>query len=267
MHSRLWALCDVLREAGIGISILSTGLLLRQRAVELVRRCDDVVVSLDGPQPIHDRIRNIPRAYDRLADGIVALREAGSDILITARCTVQRENHTALRKTVVAAHDIGVDRVSFLAADVTTDAFNRPGGWSADRASDVALVEDDLPVLAAELDALERDHASDFACGFIAESPDKLRRRLGQYFGALLGHGDFASNDCNAPWVSSVIEADGTVRPCFFQPALGNIHEAGLVSILNSADAIAWRRGLDTRRNEICRRCVCTLSLSSTSVP
>src|SRR5205823_1489535 len=114
----------------------------------------------------------------------------------------------------------------------------------------------------AEIDALEREHAADCASGFIAESPAKLRRRLTQYYAALLGQADFAPNDCNAPWVSSVIESDGTVRPCFFQPPLGNVHAAGsLDAVLNSPEAIAWREGLDTRRDAICRRCVCTLAL------
>jgi radical SAM protein with 4Fe4S-binding SPASM domain len=266
MHSRLWELCDLLRAANIGISILSTGLLLRRHAAELVKRCDDVVVSLDGPDVIHDRIRNVPRAFDRLADGIVAIREAGGSVQVTGRCTVQRANFESLRATVRAAHEIGLDRISFLAADVSSDAFNRPDGWSGARVGQVALAAEDLPLLDAELDALEQEFAADFASGFIAESPEKLRRRLSQYFRALVGRGEFAPNDCNAPWVSSVIEADGTVRPCFFQPPLGNIHaagEAGLASILNSAEAVAWRKGLDTHRDEICRKCVCTLSLSS----
>lgn len=268
MHSRLWDLCDALQGAGIGISILSTGLLLRRHAAELVRRCDDVVVSLDGPPALHNLIRNIPRAYERLADGIVAVREAGPHVQITARCTVQRANYASLCETVAAAHDLGLDRISFLAADVSSNAFNRPSGWSDERVHQVALEPDDLPRLDAELDALEREHAADFASTFIAESPEKLRRRLSQYFGALLGRGDFFPNECNAPWVSSVIEADGTVRPCFFQPPLGNIHTAGgLTEILNSPDAVAWRRGLDTRRDAICRKCVCTLSLAPAQGP
>jgi hypothetical protein len=163
---------------------------------------------------------------------------------------------------VVAAHTIGLDRISFLAADVSSDAFNRPDGWDSERVGQVALERTDLPVLAAEIEALEREHAEDFATGYIAESPDKLRRRLSQYYAALLGDADFAPNDCNAPWVSSVIESDGTVRPCFFQPPLGNVRTAGsLAAVLNSSEAIAWRQGLDTRRDAICRKCVCTLSL------
>src|SRR5437764_623504 len=75
-----------------------------------------------------------------------------------------------------------------------------------------------------------------------------------------------APDECNAPWVSTVIETDGTVRPCFFQPALGNVRAAGsLGAVLNSAEAIAWRRQLDVHRNAICAKCVCTLSLGATA--
>src|SRR5438105_4927181 len=63
MHSRIWELCEVVHSAGIKITILSTGILLQRHADQLVRYCDDLVVSLDGPQHIHDEIRNIPRAY------------------------------------------------------------------------------------------------------------------------------------------------------------------------------------------------------------
>ena len=267
LHSQLWELCDVLRAADIGITILSTGLLLRRHAAELVLRCDDVVVSLDGPQAIHDAIRNVPRAFERLAEGVAAVKAARASVVVTGRCTVQRSNFSTLRGIVAAAHAIGLDRISFLAADVSSDAFNRPGGWDGERAGSVALEREDLPLLAAEIDALERECAADFASGFIAEAPWKLRQRLGQYFAALLGDAEFFPNRCNAPWVSSVIESDGTVRPCFFQPPLGNIHSSGsLRAVLNSADAVAWRQGLDVQRDAICRKCVCTLSLGEESV-
>jgi MoaA/NifB/PqqE/SkfB family radical SAM enzyme len=262
LHSDLDAFCEPLREAGLGITLLSTGLLLRRDAARLVRWCDDVIVSLDGPREVHDRIRNVARAYEKLAEGVAAVRAADPRVAVSGRCTVQRENFRELRATVRAGRELGLDRISFLAADVTSEAFNRPGGWQPEQAAAVALAEDDLPLLAAELDALEREHAADFAEGFIAESPEKLRRRLLHYFAALLGQQDFPSVECNAPWVSAVVEADGMVRPCFFQPALGNLRETGsLAAVINSPEAIAWRRSLDLRRNEICRRCVCSLAL------
>jgi MoaA/NifB/PqqE/SkfB family radical SAM enzyme len=271
MHSRLWALCAALRRANIGITILSTGLLLKRHAPSLVQYCDDVVVSLDGPQPVHDAIRNVPRAFARLAEGVSAVKSADARVVVTGRCTVQRSNYRHLRQTVAAARDIGLDRISFLSADVSSTAFNRPEGWDEARVEGVALDADDVSMLATELDAMKRDCAGAFASGFIAESPARLQRKLWQYYAALLGQVELPVNRCNAPWVSSVIEADGTVRPCFFQPPLGNIHQvrdddlalhgSPLRAILNAPTAIAWRQGLDVQRDDICRKCVCTLSL------
>lgn len=266
LHSHLWDLCALLRDAGIGITILSTGLLLARDAKALAGVCDDVVVSLDGPREVHDLIRNVPRAYDRLAEGVAAVRAVVPGIAVSGRCTVQRANFHVLRATVAAAHDLGLDRISFLAADVTSEAFNRPGGWAGERAGEVALHRDELRLLAAELNALAHEHAADFASGFIAESPEKLERRLLRHFAALVGEGDFAPVECNAPWVSAVVEADGTVRPCFFQPPLGNLRQSeNLGTVLNSPAAISWRKNLDTASDPICRRCVCSLSLRETS--
>ena len=262
MHSHLWELCAHLQRAGIGITLLTTGLLLARRAAQVVSYCDDVVVSLDGPAAVHNEIRNIPRAYEKLAAGVAAVKAADPQVTVSGRCTVQRANYRHLRAVAAAAHELALDRISFLAADVSTDAFNRPLGWDDDRVVQVALASEDLPVLAEELDALETEFAADFANGFIAESPRKLRRRLLHYYTALLGQGEFPPVSCNAPWVSTVIEADGTVRPCFFQPPLGNIYQApSLTSLLNAPAAVAWRQGLDTQRDAICRKCVCTLSL------
>jgi radical SAM protein with 4Fe4S-binding SPASM domain len=277
MHSHLWELCARLRSANIQITLLSTGLLLKRHAANVARYCNEVIISLDGPRHIHNAIRQIPHAYEKLAEGVAAVRaetrdsrsEAGgtssisslkSSISIVARCTVQRRNFDQLRAVVRSARAIGLDHISFLAADVSTDAFNRPTGWDEQRVSDVALNSAEVAQLAEELDALEREHPEDFASGFIVESPTKLRRRLWQYYAALLGQQDFYPVRCNAPWVSTVIEADGTVRPCFFQPPLGNIHQAeNLQAILNSAEALHWRRGLDTTRDAICKKCVCSL--------
>lgn len=262
MHRRLAEVGRRLGDAGIGVTLLSTGILLRRHAMELAEFCDDVVVSLDGPRAVHDRIRNLPGAYDRLAAGVAAVRATGAAVRLTGRCTVQRANLDHLCDTVAAAHQLGLDGVSFLAVDVGSEAFNRPGGWPAEQARRVAPAAADLPQLAAELARLEREHAAELAGGFIAESAAKLRRRLLGYFTALAGGGDFPPVECNAPWVSAVVEADGTVRPCFFQPPLGNLHRAGsLDEILNAPPARAWRAGLDTRRDAICRRCVCSLRL------
>jgi radical SAM protein with 4Fe4S-binding SPASM domain len=60
-----------------------------------------------------------------------------------------------------------------------------------------------------------------------------------------------------------VVEADGTVRPCFFHRELGNIREHSLANILNSPEAVTFRRNLDLATDPICRKCVCTLHVGA----
>ncbi len=260
MHSNLWTLCELFAEIDIKISLLSTGLLLRRHASDVVRWCEDVIVSLDGSREIHDAIRRVPRAYEKLADGVAALREVDRAFRITGRCVLQRENFRDLPNIVDAAREIGLDQISFLAADVSSEAFNRPGGWEGERAGEVALDRDQAADLGRIVRRLIDERTDDFDSGFITESPEKLRR-IARYYRALHGDDEFPPTVCNAPWVSAVIEADGAVRPCFFHPAFGELGERSLAETLNTPEAIAFRRGLDVERDPICHRCVCTLNL------
>jgi Fe-coproporphyrin III synthase len=260
MHRGLWEICGLLREERIAITLLSSGLLVERHAHQIASLVDELIVSLDGPPAVHDLIRGVPRACERLAAGIRAVRAARPEMSITARCTVQHANCRHLRDTIASARAIDLDGISFLGVDVSSEAFDRPGGWDDARAQQVALDAADLDALASELTTLEAGHA--FADGFIAEPADKLWRELHQQAAARLGLAERPVRRCNAPWVSSVIEADGTVRGCFFHPPIGNVHTAGgLMAVVNSAPARAFRSGLDVTRNPICRACVCSLAL------
>jgi MoaA/NifB/PqqE/SkfB family radical SAM enzyme len=264
MHSNLWRLCELLKELPAKITLLSTGLLLKHSAREIIRWCNDVIVSLDGSREIHDAIRNVPCAYDRLVEGVNALKELDPKFRVSARCVIQRRNYFDLPNIITAAHEIGLDQISFLAVDVSTAAFNRPRLWANERIAEVVLSPNEVADFKRVLEETVIRYANDFASGFIAEAPEKMRR-LPQYFSALNGLGDFPENHCNAPWVSTVVEADGTVRPCFFHRSLGNIHTQSLEAILNSGEAVAFRRQLEVKTDSICRKCVCTLYLKTRS--
>ena len=261
MHANLFALCKGLKELDVKITLLSTGLLLERYAADVVRWCDEVTVSLDGSRAVHDAIRRVPRAFDRLAEGVAALKALDPGFRVTARCVVQRDNFADLSGIIDAARDIGLNQLSFLAADVSTEAFNRPTPWDADRVAEIALSPDEVTAFERLLEDVIDGYRADFASGFIAESPEKLRR-MPRYFAALNDDGDFPPTLCNAPWVSTVVEADGTVRPCFFHEPLGNIHEQSLAAILNTETAQAFRRNLDVTRDAVCRKCTCTLYLT-----
>jgi len=163
-----------------------------------------------------------------------------------------------LRKIIQSAKEIGLTSISFLAADLTSTAFNRPERWLPDRVNRVALMPEEVDALAVEVEQLIEKHRTDLDSGFVAENPDKLRRIV-QHFRAYLGRAEQVAPRCNAPWVSAVIESSGDVRPCFFHPVLGNIHHQALTDIVNGPEALHFRSTLDVAHNEVCKRCVCSL--------
>ena len=261
MHPNFFKLCDVLRSRKIKITILSTGLLLKKYAEEIIAKTNEVIVSLDGSQDVHDKIRNIPDAFNKLKDGVIELKNLNKQYRVTARCVVQKANFNDLPNIVDAAHEIGLDQVSFLNADVSTDAFNRPDLWEENKIQEVQLSRYEVEHFKKIIEQLINTHSQDFKSGFIAETPEKLRKFY-NYDAAFHGLCEFPTVTCNAPWVSAVIEADGSVRPCFFHAKIGNIRDSTLAELINSPGSISFRKNLDTTTNPICKKCVCSLNLS-----
>jgi len=261
MHPNFFRLCDILRSRKIKITILSTGLLLKKYSEEIIAKTNEVIVSLDGSQAVHDKIRNIPEAYNKLKDGVAELKNLNKAYRVTARCVVQKANFNDLPNIIDTAHEIGLDEISFLNADVSTDAFNRPDLWDDDKVMEVCLSRDEVNQFKEIIENLIKTHLQDFKSGFVAESPNKLRRFY-NYYAAFHGLCDFPTVTCNAPWVSAVIEADGTVRPCFFHAKIGSIGDSTFTALINSPGSISFRKNLDTTTNPICKKCVCSLNLS-----
>ena len=122
------SLAQMLRSAGSRVTLLTAGLLLKPQAQVIAACIDDVIVSLDGPPAVHNSVRRISGAFEQMADGVKALHDLRPEMPVRARCTVQKANHHSLRAVVAYAKQIGLTSVSFLAADLTSSAFNRPRG-------------------------------------------------------------------------------------------------------------------------------------------
>jgi Fe-coproporphyrin III synthase len=263
LHSDLHALCNFFRQENIHLTLLTTGLLLLKRANDVSTLFDDVIVSIDGPRAIHDGIRRVNGAFDVIGRGLTAVQKQNPDIEVACRTTVQKANHRHLRATVTAARMLGFDSISFLAADLTSEAFNRPLVWPGERQSEIALTAQEAAELEDEMEALIVEHDHDIRSKYIVESPDKLRR-ISRRFREHLGELSPQAPICNAPWVSAVIEVDGSVRPCFFHRVVGNITSSSLEEVVNGQAARLFRKSLSVPADPTCRRCVCSLNYQGT---
>lgn len=266
MHSNLWKLCRQLKNIGIEISLLSTGITLKAHAENIIRYADDVIVSLDGSPEIHNQIRSLPSAFEKLSEGVQTLKDLDQNFPVTGRCVIQRLNYNHFTDIIATAKALDLDQISFLAADVSSGAFNRPEPWQEDRIVKIELNEKEV----REFERIVKDSFHQFTdlyhTRYIAESPEKMLDIV-MYYKALLGMHDFPKKKCNVPWVSAVIESDGEVKPCFFHPAYGNIHKKNFRDIINSSEAISFRKKLDVEKDPVCERCVCSLYVGLTQRP
>ncbi len=261
LHPNFFRFCELLKKEGIRITLLSTGISLKKNAIQVAEWVDELIVSLDGDESTHDLIRNIPDAFQKLREGIAAIKTIDSSYKVSSRTVIHRLNFRKWSAIIEAAKNIGIEQVSFLPADVSSHAFNREVLWTNKRQHEILPDENELPELLITLQQLIEKHGDDFASGYIAESPSKLMK-IYEYYSAIYGLNPFPYKKCNAPWVSTVIEADGTVRPCFFHAALGNSREGSLENILNSEKGIRFRKELDMVKDSTCAKCVCYLYLS-----
>ena len=215
---------------------------------------DDIIVSLDGPQEIHDAIRRVTGAYNLIHKGVAAVRQHSPSIPITCRTTVQKSNHRHLRATVDAARALGLDAISFLAADLTSEAFNRPLVWPGEKQSEIGLNLEETSALEEEIELLILQYEAGIDHKYIVESAAKLRK-IARRFREHLGQFPPQAPTCNAPWVSAVVEVDGSVRPCFFHRTIGNITSSTLEEVINGEAAQQFRQSLDMETNPTCQRC------------
>jgi Fe-coproporphyrin III synthase len=250
-----WAdIAQLLRAHGLKLWLLTSGLSLAKHAWRAAQLFDAITVSLDGTNPeTYAAIRGL-NAFDKVCEGIRAASTAGAALGV--RVTVQRANFRQLPEFVGLAQALGARQVSFVAVDVANPhAFGRSDAFG----TDLALREEDLPVLQALLERLESERAAEFHSGLIADSPRKLRR-IHQYFSAVCGLGPYPKARCNVFDYSVVIGATGRVDPCFFIAGPPEPLEDGdLTHVLNGDSMVGLRAAIRSGQRRECERCVCSL--------
>jgi MoaA/NifB/PqqE/SkfB family radical SAM enzyme len=256
-------LAHLFRAQGVSLHLLTSGLALERHAEAVAEHFAAVTISLDGHTPeLYRSVRGVD-GLGAVERGVRRLKQIRPELPVRARSTVQQRNFRALPDLIDKAMAMGLDQISFLTVDVNSDAFGR-GALKMEPNPHGLLLDDD------EVDEFERviekalvSHADAFRRGRVAERGERLRK-LARYYRAHQRRTPFPAVRCNAPWVSAVVEADGTVRPCFFQPKVGNLRERSLRALLDD-EMVRFRSGLDVACDSTCQRCVCSLQVGMRS--
>lgn len=253
-------ICEIFKQTSVKQSILTNGVLLKKRYEEIKSYFSEIIISIDGPTAdTHDRIRGV-EMFDRIIAGIQEVNSSPDRPKLSIRTVIQKKNFREIGDMVEFAKHLGVDRISFLSADVSSDAFHRDHAGQVADGGKIKLTEKETSEFRKIMEDFAGKYQSEINNGFISENPGKLFHIV-QYFEALAGKSPLPRNVCNAPNVSAVITSTGDVLPCYFLPGYGNIRSDALKKLVNNNQIRKTRKEVKKYTLQQCQECVCTLKV------
>ncbi|HUT25162.1 MAG TPA: radical SAM protein [Sumerlaeia bacterium] len=282
LYRGLDEILEGIKRRGMIAALVTNGSLLERQAERLVEiGVDNVTVSLDGPEEVHDRIRCVAGTFQRAVEGIRAVQEARRRAssrypALKVNCVITPDSIDTLLETYAVVRRLGVEELNFqhpifdspenvarhnrvfaeALGDHRENGGQRHEDSPATQASkregefyDMRLSEEQFRRLEANLDAVLAETSPRPRVLFF---PSVARR---DWWGYYLDLGYPFQNRCTMPWRTMRLLADGAFEPCLHY-VVGNPLDTPLWDLWNSPRMRRFRRAL--RRHDLfpaCARC------------
>lgn len=244
---------------GLLCVLTTNGTLLEKRGPELMEAPPDaLVLSIDGPRDVHDRVRCVDGAFERAVRGarrILELRKGKAPCLIVNAAITGHTLETAA-EVVRIARGLGAFAVNFqhfwFMTEAMVAAHNRQWGecfpLDYERLGGTATEGVDAERLWETIRVLKR---TDWGLP-VTFYPELTRAEMRVYYEEPERFTRRHVPSC--AWISTDILPNGDVSPCF-EVVGGNVLRQPLSEIWNSEPMLAHRRRLASGPYPVCARC------------
>jgi len=252
--------------------LITNGVLLNESTAQLIVACGPrhvlrpgllvVMVSLEGPEDLHDQIVEQKGAYRKTLEGIARLRKARESMkkrhpMLGSTTVITRRNVEHLAFMVDRAEEMGLDICNFtLFNPFRLDASRtEPMGGGAKKLDTSETIPGEL-LRKQHSEVMER--ARHYRVRVRFAQPGFPLEEIVKHYGNRL---DLSHYVCRSPWSRMIITARGDVIPCFGS-SLGNVREERVQRIWNGPGFRRFRRQLRAKKVfEDCMGC-CMLEYS-----
>jgi radical SAM protein with 4Fe4S-binding SPASM domain len=250
------------------VLMITNAALVKAKAKEIIEAgLDELNVSLDGPEDLHDQIRGMPGLFAKITDGlkeIQAYKKANKRKfpLINLQCTITKYNYLELEKMIDVAADIGADSLTFhnlIFLDQELIEKQKVYDQQLECSSEnwkgfVFVPEIDPDKLYAKMQLI-LNQKQIFSIDFY---PNLSKTGLNEYYNNPAYLPKEYPKRCLSPWVCAYVFPDGQVRPCLNSSySFGNIKDDKFKNIWNSEKAMKYRKLL--KANQLFATCIrCT---------
>jgi radical SAM protein with 4Fe4S-binding SPASM domain len=238
------------KSKGLFTSVTTNALTLLKHAPELCRvGLDELCISLDGPEEVHNFIRGHKSSFQRAIAGIEAMLTHEQRPTISIFCVITEWNTGRLKEFADYFRDFPLKQLGFMHTVYATDAIvehhNRQWGKSypatVSNVAETDVSTTNLPELWGQIQSIKSDRYP-FPVTFSPEiaSEEKLD--------VFYNHPEILiGKRCNDAFSTIMIKSDGSVIPAHgrcFNYSLGNLHNQSLAEIWNSKEAGTFRHDL-----------------------
>lgn len=263
MYPEIARLIASVKRHGMTCVMTTNGTMLASRAEALVENPPDVIIlSIDGPREMHDRVRMVEGTFDRAMKGVETLhrlkRERGRKApYLIVNAAITGRNYEGTRRMIEVARQFGAFALNF------------QHFWFMTRemvAAHNARYGDCFPLDFAHLggtdtigvdterlwEVIEQVKREDHGLPILFY-PDLDRDAMRTYYAEPEQFTHQAVPSC--AWISTDILPNGDVSPCF-DMVVGNVMRQPFMEAWNSASFRAHRRRLTTDGPyPVCARC------------
>ncbi len=267
LHPECVPLIRRIKERRMHCLLITNGSLLEQHAQAIVSaRLDELNVSIDGSESLHDEIRGLPGLFQTVMRGLRAVRERKADTaqrypLVNLQCTISKYNYRHLGQLLEVAQEVGCASLTFhnlIFVGRTLLDQQRPvdAGLGSSSKSWEGFVSEpgiDPNVLYDEMRSI-RSKRYPFSVDFY---PNFSQGELVEYYRNPCYHPNGGDCRCRSPWIVAYIFPDGEARPCLNSSySFGNVKGKPFKEIWNSPAAVTYRRHLKEKGIfPVCVRC------------
>jgi MoaA/NifB/PqqE/SkfB family radical SAM enzyme len=265
LYPEILTLLRAIKDADLSLTVITNGFELSKFARELVEMgLDNLIVSLDGPEDVHNQVRNHPKSYQRATEGIrqvLVARGVCAGPFVQVSCTISAFTQSHLRSFVERLGTLGVDRIVFnsliyaTAEQVAAQAEILKTDFATDYTGagleNDAFAGIDPAIIQLELSAIRAGPWADKV--FVA--PPGVEHNLEAYYAPPTL--PFQKQFCTAIYRELWLLPDGNMAACVHLPELtmGNVCQEGLMAVWNGPRYRLLRQRLASGLLPACIRC------------
>ncbi|AUC77161.1 radical SAM protein [Olleya sp. Bg11-27] len=228
------------KEKNIKTTITTNALTLKQNAKKLIdANLNELYISLDGPQDIHNEIRGHKKSFQKAVEGIEEIFRLNPKQSVSVFCVITEWNIGYLKEFIAFFKDFPLKEIGFMHTNFTPQsvADNHNIIWgnkykaTASNIEEITIDNYDLDLLWSEIKAIKQNQYS-YNISFSPEIDSK--EKLVEFY-----HNPekIIGKRCNDIFSNIMIKSDGSVIPSHgrcYNLNLGNIYDRSLKQIWNT---------------------------------